>query len=149
MCHNKKINNNKLLYYKKQAGSTLVIAIFIIVVLSSLGAALVRVLDSSQQSVAFEVLGTRAYTTAQFGLQWQLAQVFPLAPPAQARRCADVSTTPPSLANVDGLKGCSVSVSCNDFQHSGVTYYTITATGQCDIEGEKTSRTVEVEARSL
>ena len=143
----------KCRYPNQQTGSALVIAIFVIIVLSALGAALVKMLDSSQESVAYEVLGTRAYTAAQSGLQWQLAKVFPLNSPAIT--CADIDNpppdnpTPPSFNHTLGLAQCEVSVSYTSFEHAGICYYSITAEGTCAIGSESTSRKIAVEARSL
>jgi MSHA biogenesis protein MshP len=134
----------------RQSGSALVIAIFVIIVLSLLGAALVKILDSSQESVAFEVLGTRAYNAAQTGIQWQLAQLFPL--DGNIKMCSEISNTPPVISGVAGFEGCEIQLtvsSCVDFLHDGARYYTITSTGQCSVGAELTSRTLEVEARSL
>ena len=139
-------NQNKY----KQRGSALVIAIFIIIVLSALGAALVNMLDSSQEGVAYEVLGTRAYTAAQSGLQWQLAEVFPLSSNAIACKSqADINSRTPNFLNIKGLAQCNVSVTCSDFELDSIRYFSITSTGQCNIDGEVTSRRVAVEARSL
>ena len=126
-------------------GSALVIAVFIIIVMSLLGATLVKILASSQQNVVYEVLGTRAYAAAQSGVQWQLSQVFPLNSAAAA--CA--SQTPPSFSNVNGLEQCSIAVSCSDFVIDSTRYYTITATGKCQAGDTVTSRTLQVDARSL
>jgi MSHA biogenesis protein MshP len=135
---------------KRNQGSALVIAIFIIIVISLLGSALVNILNSSQKNVAFEVLGTRAYTAAQSGIQWQLSQVFPLN--SEAVVCeneTDIEIATPSFSNTEGLAQCSVSVSCSNLIHNSVTYYIITSIGECAIDGEDTSRQIEVEARSL
>jgi MSHA biogenesis protein MshP len=133
-----------------QKGSALVIAIFIIIVISLLGAALVNMLRSSQEKVAYEVLGTRAYTAAQSGVQWQLSETFPLNSNAVACKSQTViDSTTPSFNGTKGLTQCSVSVSCSDFERTGIRYFTIKSTGQCDIDGEVTARTIEVEARSL
>ena len=137
---------------KQHRGSALVIAIFVIVVMSLLGMALVKMMDSSQQNVAFEVLGTRAYTAAQTGAQWQLAQLFPVGLMSTTdNACASVSQIPPNISNTPGLQGCSIfsPVTCNDFVHDGVRYFTVTSVGQCQIDGELTSRVIEVEARTM
>jgi MSHA biogenesis protein MshP len=156
MSHNKQVIISKSFYHlhspNKHQGSSLVIAIFIIVVLSLLGAALVKMMASSQKNVAFEVLGTRAYTAAQTGVQWQLAQLFPVGlGTSSTKKCSDVGHAPPPIDNTPGLKGCAIKspVGCSDFLHDGVRYYTVTSTGSCDIDGEVTSRIIEVEARSL
>lgn len=127
-------------------GSSLVIAIFIIVVLSALGAALVNILESSDENVAFEVIGTRAYSVAQTGVQWKLAQIFPLGQPAQD---CPVDGGEPDVSTVTGIADCSFSAICTSFVNNGIRYYTITSTGQCNLNGVITSRRVEVEARSL
>ena len=136
-----------------QRGSSLVLAIFIIVVMSLLGAGLMRMMSSSAETFAYEVLGTRAYTAAQTGLQWRLKQLFPLESAAvdcPAVDPVDPSGGAPDLSGIKGLKGCRIVIlECSSFSVDGTRYYTITSTGQCDINGEKTSRTLEVQARSL
>lgn len=141
---------------KRITGSALVIAIFVIIVMSLLGAALVKIMESSHENVAFEVLGTRAYAAAQTGVQWQLQQIFPLAAvgaPPQAIQCSVISNSPPSISHMPGMQGCEIILdavsACEDFEHNNVRYYRVTSTGQCQIDGEVTSRTVQVEARSL
>jgi len=132
----------------KQKGSAIVIAIFVIVVMALLGAALVKILSSSAESVAYEVIGTRAYAAAQTGAQWQLLEVFPHNTNA-ATACKNIIVEP-NLSNVQGLEFCQASVSCNDGGvFKGTTYYVITSVGQCSFGGVITSRTVMIEARSL
>ena len=156
MFPNKKSAINK--YYDRlpnrrmNNGSSLVIAIFVIIVMSLLGAALVKMMDSSQENVAFEVLGTRAYTAARTGIQWQLAQLFPVGLNIDlVETCDSARNNPPDISNISGLQGCSIMspIECEDFQHDGIRYYTITSVGQCDIGGEVTSRVIEVEARGM
>jgi MSHA biogenesis protein MshP len=148
---------------KKQKGSALVIAIFIIVVMTLLGAALIRMLGVSSESVAYEVIGTRAYAAAQTGVQWAGREIFPLGT-GFARHC-DGSTVlasntsfvspqtlnPPSgISNSDGLANCQISLlTCADVKYDDVAYFTITSTGQCNVGGIITSRTIVIEARSL
>jgi len=157
-----KIFNNSN-FTKSQQGSALVIAVFIIVVMTVLGLALVRMLNTSSESVAYEVIGTRAYATAQTGIQWAGGKVFPLGT-GSALHCdgttvSAISTgsgveealTPPSgIKNSAGLANCKISeLKCNDLKYNGVTYFTITSTGQCDVSGIITSRSIVIEARSL
>jgi len=136
----------KLTNINKNQGSALVMAIFVIIVMSLLGAALVKIMASSQENVAFEVLGTRAYTAAQSGMQWQLSEVFPLN--NNAASCINTEVTR-TFNNVEGLAQCVAKVSCSTFAHNDINYYTVISTGECTIDGEKTSRVIEVEARSL
>jgi len=154
MCHNDRKSN---IYKRKhsvnlvntqQKGSAIVIAIFVIVVMALLGAGLVKILASSAESVAYEVIGTRAYAAAQTGAQWQLLEIFPH--DTDTRTACQSTITEPDLSNVEGLEYCAATVTCNDDgEFDGTTYYIITSTGQCSFGGVITSRTVEIEARSL
>ena len=141
---------------KKQQGSALVMALFIIVVVLMLGTALVKVLQSGEESFAYQVIGTRAYAAANSGAQKRLQELFPLA--SASLRCGAVNgsgesnNTVPlvSIGGADGLQSCSATVECNDFEYDSVIYYTIKSTGQCGASTDvKTSRTIEIQARSL
>lgn len=144
---------NKVINLHKQSGSSLVIAIFIIVVISMLGAALVKMIRSSSDSIVYEVLGTRAYNAAQIGLQWKLQQLFPLDNSLQT--CGTALTSPlppnPSFVTTAGLENCEIifPITCTDIEVLGTRYYTVTSTGQCEVAGVLTSRTLEVQARAL
>ncbi len=167
MFHNFRPTFNPLGSYKKQKGSVLVLAIFIMVVMLLLGAALVRLLSSSAESIAYEVVGTRAYNAANTGLQAKLSALFPLN--TTALQCDEstpvaslVDGAPPpvdtissnylpSLNGVPGLANCEVTrMVCSNFKQDDVTYYRLTSTGECLMDGsEVTSRTIVVEARTL
>lgn len=136
---------------RKQQGSALVIAIFIIIVMTLLGTALVRMLSTEAESVAYEVIGTRAFLAAQSGMQWQLQQVFPLN--SSATDCpVAFSTKDFTNSGVDGkgLKNCRAELSCESFIHTdGVRYYQLESTGICSVAEVVTSRKIAVDARSL
>jgi len=154
MCHNDRKSN---IYKRKysvnlvntqQKGSAIVIAIFVIVVMALLAAGLVKILASSAESVAYEVIGTRAYAAAQTGVQWQLLEIFPH--DTDTKTACQSTITEPDFSNVEGLEYCEATVTCNDDgEFDGTTYYIITSTGQCSVGGVITSRTIEIEARSL
>ncbi|OUS30581.1 hypothetical protein A9Q98_04890 [Thalassotalea sp. 42_200_T64] len=151
MCHNRsayfspKLN----LARKKQQGASLVMAIFMIVVFSLMAAALVRIITSSSETVAYQVFGTRAYAAADIGTQWGLQQLFPL--DSIIVDCAVVNAaTVPDISNVSGLIGCHIeTLECTDFIESGLTYFTLTATGVCAAGNVETNRTLQVDARRL
>lgn len=132
---------------EKQRGSSLVIAIFILVVMSALGASMVNMLRSNEQTHAYEVLGTRAYAAAQSGVQWQLQQLFPLSATTNTGLCTDTTL---EFNSHEGLNNCKAKVICTVKHHdeSNVDYFTIISQGQCDINGEQTSRDIEVRAKS-
>ena len=143
MCHSRFANLQK--------GSALVMAIFVIVIMTILGSALMRMMSATSESVAYEVLGTRAFQAAQVGLQWELQQLFPLGTGASAcQNQATINAGIPDLSAIDGLINCRIAaLTCEDFLDGSIRYYQVTSTGQCDINGEVTSRTIEVQARSL
>ena len=136
--------------YPKQNGSALVMAIFIIIVVLLLATAVSRVLSSSATTIAYQVVGTRAFAAANSGAEYQLKQIFPLKTSA---------TEPPNVCNdvidkvllSDGLKNCRFSVVCEpSFSFDGVNYLRFKSTGTCELDnGNYTSRTVEIQARSL
>lgn len=130
----------------KQKGSALVLAIFIIVVMTLLGSALVRMMTSTAETIAYEVIGTRAYLAAQSGAQIKLGEIFPLNSSGVA--CPADSTY--NFSAIKGLDNCDiVNVTCNAVPIGVVTYYTITSTSQCSVAGIFTSREIEIKARSL
>ncbi len=142
---------------KKQQGSALLMAIFIMVVLMLLGTALVKVLSTSSEGIAQEVLGTRALMAAKAGAEAELTKLFPL---NGAISACNSSTSYDNFSNVSGLNNCRAVTSCNNYANHDagegeVNYYRITSTGHCgignvDSDGVVLStRRVQVEARSL
>ncbi|XQW85555.1 pilus assembly PilX N-terminal domain-containing protein [Thalassotalea piscium] len=136
----------------RQQGSALVIAIFVIIVMTLLGTALVRMLSSEAETVAYEVIGTRAFQAAQSGMQWQLQQVFPLN--SKGIACPFTAITRDFTNSGDdgkGLKNCKAKLRCSDFDDSSgdVKYYQLESTGICDIAGVETLRTISVDARTI
>ena len=134
-----------------QKGSALVIGIFIITVMFLMAAALINILKDADEQVNLEVLGTRAFATANSGADVALARLFPLSGLATDRVCAAYSTwTPP---NVVGFHGCSVNLTCNGTEVAGVTQYLITSEATClvgNCDGDsciRVNRMMEVEAR--
>jgi MSHA biogenesis protein MshP len=144
----------------KQKGSALVIAVFVIVVMSLLGLSLIRMLQTSGNAVAYEVLGTRAYQSAQIGIQFALSERFPLAP-SQVTHCdgsavtggsAETTSniTAPNFSSVKGLLNCRVSaLTCSDIRVNNTVYFTIESTGECISADVITTRTLQVTAKSL
>ena len=139
--------------------------LFIIIVLILLGGALMRVLSTSSESIAQEVIGTRAYMAANSAMQAKLQQLFPLnssstcplAPLAPSISNHDFST---SGMNIDGLYHCTAESSCSWYAihpDTGEKFYRLTSTGKCAssalVSNSKnvvvSSRTIQVEARNL
>ncbi len=150
---------------KKQRGSALLMTLFIIIVLILLGGTLMRVLSTSSESIAQEIIGTRAYMAANSAMQAKLQQLFPLnssetcplAPLAPSVETHNFST---SGMNIDGLYHCTAEASCSWYAthpDTGEKFYRLTSTGKCAssalVSNSKdvvvSSRTIQVEARSL
>lgn len=151
---------------KKQRGSALVMAIFVIVVLMLLGSALVQILSTSSETIAQEVIGTRALAAANSGMQADLQKLFPLTaiPTITPLNCP--SSPAENVSNYDfsaipGLYHCFATVICTNYATGpdGTLYYRLTSTGECgsgtlaansfDKSIVISSRTVQVEARGL
>ncbi len=145
-----------------EKGSAIILALFIMVVIMLLGTALVKVLSTSSETIAQEVIGTRALAVANSGMQAQLQKLFPFdsddlicpsADPISERTYSDFN-------NVSGLQGCSATVTCEQYATvDSINYYRLTSTGTCgsgslvsdsyDQSVVISSRTVQVEARNL
>jgi len=151
--------------FEKQRGSALLMTLFIIIVLILLGGALMRVLSTSSEAIAQEVIGTRAYMAANSAMQAELQKLFPLnssstcplAPLAPSESSHDFST---SGMDVDGLFHCTAKTSCSWYATHPQTserFYRLTSTGKCASSALQSdsknvvvsSRTLQVEARNL
>ncbi len=159
-----KIKPSKL--QTKQQGSALMLSLFIIIVLTLFGSALVKVLSTSSEAIAQEVIGTRALMAANSAMQAELAALFPLATdaaiPNPVGTCNATNTHTLQLSGHDiaGLYHCKASTTCNLYHtdiDSLISYYRLTSTGECgsstiaaNSKGVvRSSRTIQVEARGL
>lgn len=130
---------------KAQKGSAMVIAIFIIVVMLLLVVAMSQMLNKSKASIAYEVLGTRAFFAAQSGMERSLALLFPLDSPALTACPAALAPLEISFDAVNGLESCQVVVSCVPETKGTITHFRLSSTGSCDGGAIQTSRTIEME----
>ena len=135
------------------------LALFVLTVLLLLGAALMKTLTSSSETMAQEVLGTRALAAANSGMQAHLMRLFPLSDVAYA--CPADTTY--NFNGVAGLNHCSAVVDCeilfrdnsrSNIKGGDVLYFTLESSGSCGTGNisEDTgnivlgNRTVQVEA---
>jgi len=146
--------------FEKQRGSAILMTLFIIIVLILLGGALMRVLSTSSEAIAQEVIGTRAYMAANSAMQSELQKLFPLngaGVQCSANFSYDFSS---SGSNIDGLFHCTASTSCENYAThptTGELFYRLTSTGKCASSALQSdsknvvvsSRTLQVEARDL
>jgi len=146
--------------YKKQRGSALLLTLFILIVLILLGSALMRVLSTSSEAIAQEVIGTRAYMAANTAMQAELQKLFPLNNVVLQCNANATYNFSASGSNIDGLFHCSAATTCSNYATHPTTneeFYRLTSTGKCassalqsDSKGVVvSSRTIQVEARDL
>lgn len=130
----------------------LVLALMLILILSVVGLAIVKTQETSSETIAQEVLGTRALMAARSGLEANLIALFPLR--AESGNCNNQNIN----FTVPGLLNCTATVTCQIYATVDTTnYYRVQSTGQCGtgtIETNSTnvvitSRTLQVEARSI
>ncbi len=103
-----------------QKGFTIVSAIFLLVVLAFLGAAMLTFSSNQNQTVAMDVMGSRAYQAARTGIEWGAYQVL-----RNGGACAPTQSLP-ALAGT--LSGFTVTVTCNPLAQSSVSATTGTVT---------------------
>lgn len=138
-----------------QRGAALAVAVFIIVVMSLIGMAMVRILGDASSATVSEVLGARAQTAARSGAEAVLVQLYPLGENVKNDVCPTRTSDQPSTSvlqksyNIDGLKGCSVNVLCDQIElstpYSGI-HFRIIVQGSCSA-GELTySKEIMLEA---
>lgn len=149
MRHNNHLTS-QCLCRNKQQGSSLVIALFVLVFLSILLAGVMRSLSVSNLNVAYEVVGLRALSSAQSGIQVALSRLYPTTT-TTVTNCTSITASAVTLPNINGFRGCSVSLTCTTRAGvvNGNDLLTITSTAQCTVSDLITTRTVSVEAVNL
>lgn len=119
-------------------------AIFVLVVVGLLGAGMVSLLKNADESVAREVISTRALLAAESGAQRKMQQLFPA---SGGPDCSAITNSP---LTGQGFGKCFVDVVCAAVSPEGTdTYYTVTSTGRCETATDTAVRVIEVQARSL
>ena len=148
--------------FKRQKGSAILMTLFIIIILMLLGGALMRVLSTSSESIAQEVIGTRAYMAANSAMQAELQKLFPLNDNGAGAQCDENvgGVFQHDYSAVEGLYHCKAKTNCKQYAAhptNGTLFYRLTSTGKCgssDLESDSknvvvSSRKIQVEARTL
>ncbi|ATC97575.1 MULTISPECIES: hypothetical protein [Pseudoalteromonas] len=139
----------------KQQGSLLITSLFVAIVLLALGLALTRVIEGGAQSNAVEYYGSKAFLSAQSGVEWKLTQLFPLNAP---NGVCNADVPPNHFSATKYMENCQfVELSCSSVNNvadansptSTVTVYRITSTVSCDSGQWTTQRSLNVEAKTL
>ena len=111
-----------------QRGFSLPVVVGVIVLAAVLGTAMVSLVSTGQQSIALEVVSTRAFYAAESGAQYGMHRLFP--PDGGPPSCAAANLA----FNTNGLSGCSATISCaSTGPVNGNMFYTITSSGRCSI----------------
>lgn len=127
MCH------KTSLFLGRMQGSMLMIAIMVILVFGILTAGMARLLSASGDQVGYEILGSRAWATANSGLEWGLYKLT-----RQGSSCATLaSTAPAGTLDSSGFPHCQLVLDCNLLALSAGNSTLLKATGVCD-NGELT-----------
>ena len=143
-------------HYTKQRGSGLMIVLFVIVVMGFMAMAMTKIGASSQTMTTKEVLGTRAWFTANSGNEVVLTKLFPLGDPLISNTAAcDKTYTQDDMPTFQ--KGCKiVTVICkNQGQDSKnknknkILGYKLISTATCGSGKVTMTRTQEVWAKVL
>ncbi|WP_251877308.1 MSHA biogenesis protein MshP [Grimontia kaedaensis] len=135
---------------KRQKGSMLIIAVFAMTALAALGAALMQITTSQSDTTTREVLGTRAWLAANSGTEMAMARLFPLAKDANNLPAATCSEAPVvTTFSSAGLRGCSVSVTCETIDAGEFVQYHVESKGQCGSSAHQVVRVQESWARGI
>ena len=127
MCH------KTSLFLGRMQGSMLMIAIMVILVFGILTAGMARLLSASGDQVGYEILGSRAWATANSGLEWGLYKLT-----RQGSSCATLaSTAPAGTLDSSGFPHCQLALDCTLLALSAGNSTLLKATGVCD-NGELT-----------
>ncbi|MCO7226302.1 hypothetical protein [Pleionea sp. CnH1-48] len=121
----------------QQQGFSMLTVLFILVLLGVLAVAMVRLNQSSNVSVAQEVLSIRAFFAAESGAQSAASEIFPI---SGAGSCSNRTIN----FTTAGLTGCRAQLTCSSFTVDSEVYYRITSVGSCAIGTEyEASRTLQ------
>ena len=133
---------------------------------------MVKILSTSSETIAQEVIGTRALMAANSAMQAELSVLFPLATdaanPHPIGTCNATNThdLQSSGSDIAGLYHCKASTTCDNYfptlpDPTVTQYYRLTSTGECGSNSideyttknsaavVRSSRTIQVEARRL
>ena len=105
---------------KKQKGVSIVTAIFLIIVLALMGAGMVSLLSTSQQSISQEITSAKAYMAGRSCLQWGMYQaVYPSTVGTYTNTFTD---------NTTGLFNTNCTTVISSITNDGLTFFNLNAT---------------------
>ncbi len=124
---------------KKQSGVSVVTAIFLVIVLALMGAGMVSLLTTSQQSISHEITSAKAYMAGRSCLQWGMYQsIYSATSGTNAITFND---------NTSGLLNSKCVTTVNNITNDGLTFYNINtvATFGSSTDPEFSQRTMRLQ----
>jgi MSHA biogenesis protein MshP len=118
----------------------LVSAIFLILVVGVLVVAILRMVRTSADAFALDVVNQRALLAAESGAELGLNRIFA---PAGSGACGNWNW---DLGGT-GLTACRAVVTCTTEVVAAVSYYTLESSGRCDLGGVVAERRLLVRAQ--
>ena len=124
---------------KKQSGVSVVTAIFLVIVLALMGAGMVSLLTTSQQSIGHEITSAKAYMSGRSCLQWGMYQ--------SIYSSASGSHTNTFNNNASGLFNSKCDTTISTITNDGLTFYNINtvATFGSSADPEFSQRTMRLQ----
>ena len=104
---------------KRQSGVSVVTAIFLVIVLALMGAGMVSLLTTSQQSISHEITSSKAYMAGRSCLQWGMYQ--------SIYGAANNTYTTSFNDNASGLFNSKCDTTISTIINDGLTFYNINA----------------------
>ena len=126
---------------KKQSGVSVVTAIFLVIVLALMGAGMVSLLTTSQQSISHEITSAKAYMAGRSCLQWGMYQS--IYTPA----AANSSNTITFNNNASGLLNSQCATTISTITNDSLTFYNINAVAKfgSSVDPEFSQRTMRLQ----
>lgn len=114
---------------KRQSGVSIVTAIFLVVILALMGAGMVSLLTTSQQSISQEISSTKTYMAGRSCLQWGMYQAIYDADPW-------LNNSNIITFNNGNLINTQCSITINVINSDGLTFFDINATASFGSEAD-------------
>lgn len=131
----------------RQLGYLMPLAAFILVVMGLLAATMLRTSGATAISSSQEAITLQAFYAAESGAQLGMNAIFFDTSNTLTSALADSRCTALNISrnlSIDGLKNCSIVVSCSLSVTGKSHFYTLTSVGSCGGGEVTSSRTIEV-----
>lgn len=136
--------------HSRQRGAGLIMAIFLITVMALIVTTITQLQQGTAEMESLDIQSVRAFYAAESGAQLALTQLLP-ADGSVGASCDGGTLYSRSPFPKEGLRDCSVTVTCNQAtvvsEGENENYYTLTSTGTCGSGLDQGRRVIEVRAQ--